>query len=361
MHPRPSLDTFVFIMDTATQILLSHMRALRGPTLWLVDEHIDDVAIASISPRENLFALGNRCDVIAALSAQGINAVLNDFDIAAMPSFQHVAFRVAKEKALVHYAINTALEQLPVGGTLALSGYKNDGAKTYIEKAAARAGGELTIERDSGALLGVITRGNVLGGSLPDQNYAQPQRIVLADDFTVWSKPGIFGWQKIDAGSAFLCEHLAQVWPQTPPQRVLDLGCGYGYLTLRAAAQWPHAYFFATDNNIAATKMCARNMHERSINGQVECSDCGEYLFTGNVRESFDAILCNPPFHQGFAHERALTEKFLQHTKRLLARGGRALFVVNQFIGLEKIAESMFKRVEIVARNKSFKLIMLEN
>ena len=349
------------IMDAPTQILLNHMRMLRGPTLLLADEHIDDAAIDAIPPRADLFALSNRSDVIAAISARGIAATLNDFDVTAMPTFQHAVFRVAKEKMLVHHAINAVLERLPAGGTLALGGYKNDGAKTYIEKAAARAQGELNIERDSGALLGIITRSDVLGAPLPDQDYAQPRKIAFAGDFTAWSKPGIFGWQKIDAGSEFLCDYLAQVWPQAP-QRVLDLGCGYGYLTMRAAMQWPRAYFVATDNNIAATDVCARNMNERRIDGRAQCGDCGGGLANENsVRETFDAILCNPPFHQGFAHEKALTGKFLQQTRRLLTHGGRALFVVNQFIGLEKIAEPLFGRVEVIARNKSFKLIALGN
>ena len=351
----PHLRTLDSSMDSAIQILINHMRTLRGPTLWLADEQVDDAAIAAISPRADLFALGNRSDVIAAIAARNIAATLNDFDLTSMPAFEHVVFRVAKEKALVHHAINTALERLPPGGTLAFCGYKNDGTKTYIEKAAARAQGELSIERDNGALLGVITRGEVLGEPLPDQGYAQPQKIAFTDEFSVWSKPGIFGWQKIDAGSAYLCDHLAQVWPQAP-QRVLDLGCGYGYLTMRAAIQWPQTYFVATDNNVTATQICARNMDERNIAGRVECGDCGN-----SITETFEAILCNPPFHQGFDHERVLTEKFLRQTRRLLVRGGRALFVVNQFIGIEKIAEPLFKKVAVIARNKSFKLIVLEN
>ncbi|HET8709785.1 MAG TPA: methyltransferase, partial [Spongiibacteraceae bacterium] len=346
----PTLKT----MDTATHLLLHHLRDLQSPTLWLADEQIDRTVIAAAPVRTDLFVLGNRCDVIAAMQARGIAATLSDYDLAAAPAFAQAAFRVAKEKALVHHVINAALEKLPVGGALALSGYKGDGTKTYIEKAAARAGGETHIERDGGALLGIVTRGDALGEPLDDQDYAVPRLLTLAEDFVVWSKPGIFGWKKIDEGTAFLCEHLSHVWLQ-PPQRVLDLGCGYGYLTIRAASAWPSATFVAIDNNIAATQICARNMAERNIVGRAACCDCGDTL-----NESFDAILCNPPFHQGFAHEDALTEKFLRQTQRLLQRGGRALFVVNQFIGIEKIAESLFRSVAVIARTRSFKLVVLE-
>ncbi len=342
------------MMDAATQLLLNHLRNLPGSTLWLADEQIDRAVIASAPTRPDLFALSNRYDVVAALRARGIAATLSDFDLATVPPFASAVFRVAKEKAVVHHIINATLEKLPPGGTLTLSGYKNEGAKTYFEKAAMRARCEVRIERGSGALLGVITRAETLGAALEDQNYAQPRQMTADGDFTVWSKPGIFGWQKIDAGSVFLGEHLAEVWPRAP-QSVLDLGCGYGYLTMHAALLWPGANFVATDNNIAATQICARNMQERRIDGRVECCNCGD-----TIQKTFDAILCNPPFHQGFAHESELTEMFLRQTQRLLRRDGRAMFVVNQFIALEKIAEPLFKRTEIIARNKSFKLIMLE-
>ena len=348
------LFVYCLIMDNATQISLNHMRTLSGPTLWLVDEQIDREAVAAAPARADLFALGNRCEVIAALNARGIAATLSDFDVAVAPAFVHAVFRVAKEKALVHHLINAALEALPVGGTLTLCGFKGDGVKTYIDKAAARAQGDVRIERDSGALLGVITRGTTLGAPLDDQNYAQLRQVVLADDLTVWGKPGIFGWKKIDEGSRFLFEHVDVVW-RADPRRILDLGCGYGYLSVRALQRWPTAQLLAVDNNVAAVAACTRNLQMFGERAHAVCGNAG-----ADIDERFDAILCNPPFHQGFAHEQALTEKFLRQTKRLLARKGRALFVVNQFIALEKIAEPLFARVEVIARNKSFKLVVLE-
>ena len=340
-------------MDAATQLLLNHLHALKGPALWLADEQIDRAAIATAPVRADLFALSNRCDVTAALNARGIAAMLGDFDVAGAPAFTHALFRVAKEKALVHYIINAALEKLPPGGTLVLSGYKGDGTKTYTEKAAARAQGEVRIERDSGALLGVITRGEELGEPLDDQAYAQLRQIVLADDLTVWSKPGIFGWKKIDEGSRFLFEHVDRVWREPPP-RVLDLGCGYGYLSILALRHWSAAQLLAVDNNIAAVAACARNLQSFGARAHSVCSDAG-----ADIDERFDAILCNPPFHQGFAHASELTEKFLRQIHRLLTAKGRALLVVNQFIAVEATAGSLFGSIETVARNKSFKLIAL--
>lgn len=341
-------------MDKSLQLLINALARSTGETLWVADEHVDAAALAQVRERSGLSAVTNRCDVAAQFEARGIPVALNDFLIAPSAGLTQVFFRVAKEKALVHHVINAALAALPVGGTLWLAGEKNEGIKTYLEKASARAGADAQIERDSGSMLGSIMRAEKLGDELDDKQYPQMRRVEFSPDFSAWSKPGVFGWQKIDAGSAFLIEHLAEVF-SSAPARVLDLGCGYGYLSLCAAEQWPRSEYYAIDNNVTAVAACNHNFTEQKIHGRAICSDCGE-----GIEEKFPAILCNPPFHQGFDVESDLTLRFLHNARRLLARGGRALFVVNQFIGLERKAQPLFARVEVVARNKSFKLILVE-
>jgi 16S rRNA (guanine1207-N2)-methyltransferase len=77
------------------------------------------------------------------------------------------------------------------------------------------------------------------------------------------------------------------------------------------------------------------------------------------LEPGFDLILCNPPFHQGFSVDGALTDKFLRQTRRLLSAHGMAIFVVNQFIPLERAAQPYFRVIDTVGRHPSFKLIRL--
>lgn len=348
------------MMDPALTHLLPHIAATRGDKLLIADEHIDLSVANQLTGVAELNAITNRCDVAAALQRSDVATALSDFEFGELPegfppSFDAIFFRVAKEKALVHHAINRALEHLRPGGTLWLGGEKNDGIKTYIEKAATRAQTSAQLERHGAVLVGSITKNTALIDGLDDQHYAELREIEFDEKLSAWSKPGIFGWQKIDAGSAFLVEHLSTVWAQ-PPKRVLDLGCGYGYLTLMAGKQWPHAGFVATDNNIAAFNAASLNVAKAQLDASVICSDAGD-----SIREQFDAIICNPPFHSGFTHDSGLTDKFLRQMKRLLTRRGRALCVVNLFIPLEKIAKPLFSGVHVIANNKSFKLIALEH
>jgi 16S rRNA (guanine1207-N2)-methyltransferase len=110
----------------------------------------------------------------------------------------------------------------------------------------------------------------------------------------------------------------------------------------------------ATDNNAAALLAMARNAEYYALPVEVVADDCG-----GQLAPGFDLILCNPPFHQGFSVDGALTDKFLRQTRRLLSAQGMAVFVVNQFIALERAAQKYFRVIEPAGRNPSFKLIRL--
>src|SRR5690606_23499197 len=164
------------------------------------------------------------------------------------------------------------------------------------------------------------------------------------------------GWNKVDQGSALLIAQLHKFLPSMPraPERMLDLGCGYGYLSLMAA-DLPLKQRVLTDNNAAALIAARANCAANSIAAEIIAADAGSELEPG-----FDLILCNPPFHQGFSIDGDLTDKFLTSAKRLLVRGGVALFVVNQFIPLERKAQELFSKVELVTQEQGFKVVSLK-
>jgi 16S rRNA (guanine1207-N2)-methyltransferase len=171
-----------------------------------------------------------------------------------------------------------------------------------------------------------------------------------------YSKPGLFGWDKIDQGSQFLGQYLPDVLLRYPrqPESLLDLGCGYGYLTLMTR-DLLLSRRVATDNNAAALLAMQCNATHYGMQVDVVADDAG-----ASISEHFDIILSNPPFHQGFSADSDLTDKFLKNTRRLLAREGAALMVVNAFIGIERIANQYFTRVETLANNGAFKLLLLQ-
>ena len=82
--------------------------------------------------------------------------------------------------------------------------------------------------------------------SLADEDYTTPRACLEYAGLSLQSKPGIFGWKKIDVGTRLLIEALPDSIFDNQPT-VLDLGCGYGLLSAYSASKG--ATVTATDNN----------------------------------------------------------------------------------------------------------------
>ena len=344
--------------DVAFELLAAQLNNAQGTVLWVVDENLAASELSLVNPRPNIRAITNRYNVAAALRQQGFDISLSDFEANAYPaaSFETVGYRVSKEKAIVHHIINSAAAWLKPGGQLYLSGFKNDGCKTYIDKAAKYLGELVAKSRGANsAMIGQVVYEGAAGKALDDKDYSRLRLLALSAVPPFFSKPGLFGWNKIDKGSAFLIAQLPRLLDSlaAPPQTVIDLGCGYGYLSMMANELLP-ARFIATDNNIAAVAACRKNFAHHGIKGEVILDDCG-----GHIEQQADLLICNPPFHQGFDVESSMTDKFLDNCRRLLAPQGTALFVVNAFIPLERKASEKFSHVERFDSNPSFKLVVV--
>lgn len=342
--------------DPALQTLFEHLRQHSGSKLLVADEHLDCAALLQLKAVADLQILTNRQDIHLCAQQAGLACVFNDMDLSVLDTrFQLVAYRISKEKALVHHIINQSAARLAPQGTLLLAGYKDEGARTYISKAEQYFGNKAQISRGERQLqLAELTLGKP-GEALDERQYTELQLIAELDGLRLFSKPGQYGWNKIDAGSAHLIDCLRQQLDAGVPMpaSALDLGCGYGYLALQAA-RLGIPFITATDNNAAAVRSCQHNFSVNQVQGEVMADDCA-----ANIQRQFDLVLCNPPFHRGFETEQALTQKFVQSALRHLKKEGWALFVVNHFIPLEVVAAPYFHAVELLWRDRQFKVFKL--
>lgn len=341
-------------MDLLTTELNRLLRSAAGNTLWLVDENIQLDTPANASVR----VVGNRLDVIERLQQRGWQTSFSDFDLSALPNagFDQILYRVSKEKPVVHYLIGEARRLLRPAGTLVLLGDKGEGIRTYAKKAEACLGGsrrEQKLGKDS--WYAEISPGPE-GGDCPEHQHYTELRPVCEDaQRQYWSKPGLFGWNKIDRGSALLIEHLpAMLESELPLQgSVLDLGCGFGYLALNVADA--STRLVCSDNNAAALHACRYNLERAGLeHAKVIAANAGDRLQPG-----FDTLICNPPFHSGFSVDGDLTDRFLEAARQLLAVNGTACFVVNQHIPLERKAAGLFAEVHTHLDSGQFKLVRL--
>jgi len=328
---------------------------------FIADENININQCVALCSYSELCFLTNRYDLFqeAELLLKGIKqAVFSDFDLQALPDQEYdvIAYRISKERPVTHRLINQVQACLRPGGAFLLSGRKEEGIKNYVDKCTKQLGyqGKL-VKQGSDYFAHLIWPASKAPSASPldDKNYTHLRHIGNAFDFSVFSKPGQYGWQKFDEGSQLLAAELSSWLASNPIESALDLGCGYGYLSLALAAAGIKN-ITATDNNAAALISCQVNLKQTTSNAMVAPSDCAESL-----NGPFDLVVCNPPFHQGFDVEATLTKKFVNAAYRMLSNGGTALFVVNSFIGLEKIAASLFHKYSVLINNRKFKVLAL--
>ena len=321
--------------DACCQQLATALHHSRGQSaLWIADESpIDESTWQQLAQAGVSFA-SNRYNQVAKAEQQGLKASFCDFDLKPAPgrTWDAIYFRIAKEKAVCHKVVNEAAQWLAPGGTLWLAGLKQEGMKSLLNKAANYFGMAPRMHRaDHKVLLAELMLGRA-GEPLDDQNYGQLRQVETGPGQYFWSKPGLFGWQRVDRGSEFMVQELSHL--SLSGRSVLDLGCGYGYLSA-SAAQLGAARICATDNCAAALAACERNLEPfaTAVPAQVVTSDCAE-----EIAQKFDLVICNPPFHSGFSTGPQLHRRFLQSIRDHMAPGAEAWVVVNQFIRLEQLA-----------------------
>lgn len=342
--------------DIAFNQLVPFLSKTETRTLWIADENL---LSTKLTPRENTQVITNRIDLESHLLSQGWKVFFSDYDLGIIDSnsIDQVIYRVSKEKPVVHHIINEAFRCLKPGGSLYMAGDKGEGIKTYFSKGKKLfgQGNNSKIEKDT--WLATLTKvSSETSSSLDDKDYEQLRVTATDTHYEYFSKPGVFGWDKIDKGSQYLIEHLdhfLMTLPE-PPKNALDLGCGYGYLSLNLIHL--DIPVVATDNNAAATLACQRNFDRYPINGRVVPASCAS-----GINEKFDLILCNPPFHAGFSVDGDLTDRFLKAAHDRLSPQGVACFVTNLHIPIERKALQHFHQAECIASNGNFKLVRLSH
>lgn len=341
--------------DTAFTLLKPELDSASGRALWIADENLLNQT-SSANPAVTV--ISNRYDLCQQLDTAGWTSQFSDFDFTpyADHTVDKIIYRVSKEKPVVHHVINQAIRILKPGGTLCIAGLKNEGIKTYLDKAKKLFAGQIEQSKsDKNSWMGILhSPGAPDTALLEDQDYTSLRVVTSDENFNYISKPGVYGWNKIDKGSAFLIAELTRFTERlpAPPTTALDLGCGYGYLAINCAPLG--CRITATDNNAGALLACQENIRQLGIDAEVIVADCAE-----GISERFPLIICNPPFHQGFSIEGDMTDRFLDAARKHLQSDGIACFVVNLHIPLERKAKKLFSTIETIADNGSFKLILL--
>lgn len=168
------------------------------------------------------------------------------------------------------------------------------------------------------------------------------------------SRPGLFAWNRIDPASALLAAAL----PANLRGRVADLGAGYGYLACevvrRCAGVTAIDLYEAEARAIEPARInldAALKQLDRPIETSIHWHDV-----TTGLPKRYDAIVSNPPFHQGRADQPALGQTFINAAANALETNGTLWLVANRHLPYEQTLARRFGNVETVILKDGFKV-----
>jgi 16S rRNA (guanine1207-N2)-methyltransferase len=133
------------------------------------------------------------------------------------------------------------------------------------------------------------------------------------------SRPGVFSHREVDPGARQL---MAAMGIQ-PGDRVLDMGCGSGTVSLAAALRAEGVSVLAVDSHARAVESTLLGARLNELpNVDVEHSHCGPSCGP----EAVDVVVANPPYYAGLR----IARFFLATGHAALRRGGRIFVVTKQ-------------------------------
>ena len=158
---------------------------------------------------------------------------------------------------------------------------------------------------------------------------------------------GVFSKQHVDPGSELLCKSL----PDDLEGDVLDMGCGWGAMTVMTLARFPKVSMTMADVNERALALAVSNVEKNRMQAKAVLSDGFE-----KIVGEFDAVITNPPIRAG----KAVIYKMFEDAKTHLRAGGRLILVIRKQQGAPsalKFLKELYGKAEVIERDGGYWII----
>lgn len=175
--------------------------------------------------------------------------------------------------------------------------------------------------------------------------FQQYQVTVDGINLTIASLPGVFSQQKLDVGTALLLNNLKQELSGS----VLDFGCGAGVISCFIGKKFDNVTLSLLDVSALAIASAKETLKLNGLTGQVFASDS-----LSEVKDSYQHVVSNPPFHQGIKTNYQATEYFLSNIKKQLKPKGGITVVANSFLRYQPIMEKNIGQTKIITQKEGF-------
>lgn len=241
-----------------------------------------------------------------------------------------------------------ALDLLPPGGLLVIDGAKTDGVDSLAKQVATVLPLDGAFAKSHGRVVW-LTRPEALPPAVSDWTAAAAPSRNAEGLITV---PGLFSPEAADPGS----RRLAEALDGRIKGLVADLGAGWGWLANQALARCPG--IVALDLFEAEAR--ALDAARENVPDPRAAFHWADVRTLARADPPHDAVIANPPFHQGRAAEPDLGAAFIAAAARLLKPSGRFLMVANRQLPYEAPLDAAFARWEKLSEDRAFKIFAAE-
>ncbi|MCC5956156.1 MAG: class I SAM-dependent methyltransferase [Natronohydrobacter sp.] len=222
-----------------------------------------------------------------------------------------------------------------------VDGQKTDGIEAVLKAVRARVDVAEPVSKAHGKLFWFAP------GDVNFSDWAAQVATVTDPDLGAFQTlPGVFSADGVDAGSAL----LARALPESLPERMGDLGAGWGYLSAACLARKGVGEMHLIEAEAQALDLARANITDSRA--QFHWADATSCL----LPVSLGGIVMNPPFHTGRSPQPALGLAFIANAARMLGTRGTLWMVANRHLPYSETLARLFARVDVLAETPAFRV-----
>lgn len=171
--------------------------------------------------------------------------------------------------------------------------------------------------------------------------------------WTIHNHANVFSRSGLDIGARFFMEYL----PSDLQGEVVDLGCGNGVLGLSLLSRNPQAKVVFVDESPMAVASSQMNVEHNLPEALDRCEFMINNGLSGVEPFSFNAVFCNPPFHQQHALTDQIAWEMFHHARRCLKINGELYIVANRHLDYFRKLKKIFGNCTTIATNNKFVIL----
>ncbi|EMR7801504.1 23S rRNA (guanine(1835)-N(2))-methyltransferase RlmG [Salmonella enterica subsp. enterica] len=171
--------------------------------------------------------------------------------------------------------------------------------------------------------------------------------------WTIHNHANVFSRTGLDIGARFFMQHL----PENLDGEIVDLGCGNGVIGLSLLAKNPQAKVVFVDESPMAVDSSRLNVETNLPEAFERCEFMINNALSGVEPFRFNAVFCNPPFHQKHALTDNIAWEMFHHARRCLKINGELYIVANRHLDYFHKLKKIFGNCATIATNNKFVIL----